>query len=801
MLPTSQPEEKPQQVPEGKPQEAKLIEEKPNRKKLLLLLGLVVAIGVVAYVFFLQKPTSPINVTSTALSTITSQATYISSCINISVPGVYYLQNNIEFNKALPCITVKADDVKILGNGHYIKGNGPYLNVSPFSYGILINSSKNVVISNLSIRNCSYGIFLVDSSKIQISDVKLEHNILSSLALYNSKNVNFSGNISSSTLLGAKFENSSNIIFKGNVYGSGIYDLKCDYSSGIFSSNSLFIGGCINNSGCEFANCRRNYPVNLEVLPEKISGCGIINKPGNYIITKDIYLSNISKFGINCIEVRVGNVSIDLNNKKIVGNKLSTGIKIFSLNEVKIKNGVLQNHNLAIDIFGSSSVYLENVELKENNEGILLNNSNANTFKNLKLLKNALGIQIQNSLGNTFDNFSSYNNTIGFKLEKYSVGNFFERGSAKNLNLDFSCDNSSGRSFLNTFSSSVCSIGNCLWANCTKVLLPYQRSTKINSCKTITEPGNYSLSNNLVTSSSCIQILADNVNLSCLGFSILGNGIGNGIFVVGNNVTITNCKISNFQNSIVAKNLKGLIIDSVKAEKVNLENVQLSSLLNLTATEILANKINKNLIYNTTITNALTLNKSFSNKILFTNVKKLLVLNQSENNSIAVSKFQDVICDPLTVSIEKNNGISSCATKSCGWFVCVSALPSPCQPIKGYLSLFSDYVISAPVCFTVLSNDSTLDCNGHTLFGNSQNTLVFVNASRFTMKNCNVKNFSTVANIYGKAHTFQDINISSSFTSIIGKVSDSIFKNITIFSSPNITVTGTNNVFKNILMK
>ena len=802
MLPTSQPEEKPPQVPEGNLQEATLVEEKSDRKKILFLIALVFAISAVIYVFFLQKLTPmPINVTSTIPSTIISQATYISSCSNLSVSGIYYLQNNIEFNKASPCITVKGNNIKIFGNGHYIKGNGPYLNVSPFSYGILINGSKNVVISNLSVFNCSYGIFVENSSQIQISNVKLQRNVLSSLALYNSKNVNFTGNISSSTLVGAEFKNSSNINLKGNVYGSGIYDLKCDYKSGVFSSSSLFIGGCTNNSGCEFANCKRNYPVNLEVLSERINGCGVINKPGNYIVTSDIYLSSISKFGINCLEVKVGNVSIDLNNKKIVGNKLSTAIKISNVNWVKIRSGALQSNNIAINIFGSSNVYIENVELKENNEGILLNNSNANTFKNLKLSNNVIGVQLQNSLGNTFDNFSSYNNTVGFKLEKYSVGNFFERGLAKNLNLDFSCDNSSGGSFLNTFSSSTCSIGNCLWANCTKVLLPYQKSTKINTCKTISTSGNYSLSNNLVTTSSCIQILADNVNLSCLGFSILGNGVGNGIYIAGNNVTITNCKISNFQNSIVAKNLKGLIIDSVTGEKINFDNVQLSTLSNVTAKEILANRFNKNFIYNTTVTNLLTLNKSFSNLIMLTNAKKLLVLNQSENNSIAVSRFQDVTCDPSTASIEKNNGISSCATKSCTWFVCISALPNPCQPIKGYLSLFADYVISAPVCFTVLSNDSTLDCNGHTLFGNSQNTLLFVNASGFTMKNCNVKNFSTVASIYGKSHTFQDINISSSLNSIIGKINNSVFKNISIFYSPNITITGTGNIFKNILMK
>jgi len=798
MLPNEQPKEENPQPPGENIEEATLVEEKPDRKKFLFLLILILAVGIAAYMLFFQKPPAT---TSTITTTISSQLVYISSCANISVPGIYYLKNDINFDKASPCITVKANDVKIFGNGHSIRGNGPYLNISPFSYGILINSSNNVVVSNLSVKSCSYGIFVVDSSKIQIDNVKLEQNVLSSLALYNTKNLNFSGNISSSTLLGVELKNSSGINFKGDVYKSGIYDLKCDYRSGTLSSNSLFVGGCLNNSGCEFAKCKRNYPINLESLSQNIQGCGIIDKPGKYFVLSDVYISNISRFGINCLQIKVGNVSIDLNNKKIVGNGNSTALKILNVNGVEIKNGVLQNNNIAINIFGSSNINLENIEIKENNNGILLNNSNANNFKNLKILKNNVGVELQSSLQNIFYNFSSYNNTFGFKLEKYSVGNFFEKGSSKSTNLDFSCDNSSSGSYLNTFSSSSCFIGNCLWANCTKILIPSQKSMQIKSCGVISSPGTYSLSNNIVTSSSCIQILSNNVNLSCSGFSIQGNGIGNGILINGDNVTLVNCKISKFQNSIFAKNLKSLIIDSVNVEKIMVENVASSKFLNITATDFIANKFNANLVFNTSVVNSFVLNNSKSNKIIFTNIKKILLLNQSENNSIATSNFQNVICDPSTTSINKNNGISSCASKSCIWFVCTSPLPSPCQPIKGYLSLFSDYAISAPVCFTVLSNDSTLDCNGHTLFGNSQNTLVFVNASRFTMKNCNVKNFSTVAKVFGNGLNFQDLNISSSLYSIIGKASNSFFGNISIFSSPNITITGSNNVFKNVLVK
>jgi parallel beta-helix repeat protein len=803
MLPNEGPTEgNPQQPPtENIGETGEIIaEEKPSKKKILFLLVSILTVGIAVYFLFFQTPVTP-TTSSITTTTITSQLSYISSCSNISVSGIYYLKNDIEFNKATPCITVKANNVKIFGNGHVIRGNGPYLNISPFSYGIIVNSSNNVVISNLTIKNCSYGIFIANSSNVKI-DSNLDHNVLSSLVLQNSKSIKFNGNISSSTIFGVELKNSSNISINGNILRSGIYDLKCDYISGVLLSSSSFIGGCFNNSGCEFANCRRNYPINLESLSQKIEGCGIIDKPGKYFVSKDIYLSNISRFGINCLEIKVGNVSIDLNNKKIVGNGATTAIKIFNVNKVDIKNGALQTNSIAVSIFGSSNINLENVEIKGNDKGVLLNNSNANNFKNLKVLNNRIGIEIQNSLQNVFHNVSSYNNTFGFQLEKNSIGNFFEQGNSKNIKIDFSCDNSSGGIYLNTFSSSSCLVGNCLWANCTKILTPSLSSTKVKSCSVISSSGNYTLSNNLVSSSSCIQILASNVNLSCSGFSIQGNGIGNGILVKGDNVTLINCKISNFENSIYAKNSKYLrIIDTVNVGKIVLENVGYSSFINVTTTDFIVNKLYGSLIHNTSISNSFILNNSNSNKIIFTNIKKILFLNQSQNNSIATSKLQNVICDPSTNSINKNNGIATCASKNCVWFVCTSPLSSPCQPLRGYLSLFSDYVISAPVCFTVYSNDSTLDCNGHTLLGNSQNTLVFVNASRFTMKNCNVKNFSTVAKIYGAKFNFQNINISSSLYSIIGTASNSLFGNITIFSSPNITITGSNNIFKNILMK
>ncbi|MGC9149790.1 MAG: NosD domain-containing protein [Candidatus Micrarchaeia archaeon] len=806
MLPENTPEPSPppiqpnqnQNLPEANIEEGGKVE-KVDKKKIIFVGLILLSIIAAVYFLLLKKPVTS-TTTSTSVTTIHQQLSYISSCSNISVSGIYYLEKDINFKETSPCIVIKAENVKLFGNGHLIKGYGPFLNISPFSYGIIVNSSKNVVITNLTITNCSYGIFVVNSSRVNIS-ANLKSNVVSGILLKDSKNINFYGNVSSSTIYGAQLINSSSISLNGNIIRSGVKDLMCDYLSGMFIlSNSSFTGSCLNNSGCEFAICKKNYPINLEPLKPEIEGCGIITKPGNYYLLNDIFIQNISNFGIPCLDIRTNNVTLYLNNKKIVGNGNSIGIQIINKNSVSIKDGVISKNKIGVNILGSSGVNLKNVVFKNNENGIFLNNSNANNFVNINFLNNSEGSVIQNSLGNVFKNVSSFNNSIGFQLEKYSVGNFFEYSNLKNKNLDFSCDNVSGGKNLNTFTYSSCGIGNCLWANCTKLLLPQQKITKIDRCMAISSPGNYSLASNLLSSGSCLQILSSNVNFSCNGFLIQGNGVGNGILINGNNVNVTYCKISNFENSILAKSSK-IIIDSVKVDKIDLQNVNSSTIINVSTSNLIANKLKNSIVVNSSVTNSFLLNSSELNKIIFVKVKNIIFLNGSKNNSVSNSNFEKVLCDSLTNNLNQNNGVSTCASKTCTWFVCTTTQPNPCQAINGYLTLFSDYVISAPTCFTVFSNDSTLDCNFHTLLGNSKNTLAFVNASRFTLKNCNIKNFSNVAKVYGVKNIFQNLNISNSLSSITGITSNSIFSNITIFSSPNISISGSSNLFNNVIIR
>src|SRR5215471_9077287 len=57
-----------------------------------------------------------------------------------------------------------------------------------------------------------------------------------------------------------------------------------------------------------------------------------------------------------------------------------------------------------------------------------------------------------------------------------------------------------------------------------------QGATAINSCRTISAPGNYFLTGNLTTKNAdCLTLTSSNVNIDLRGFTISGNGTHSGI--------------------------------------------------------------------------------------------------------------------------------------------------------------------------------------------------------------------------------------------------------------------------------
>jgi hypothetical protein len=78
-------------------------------------------------------------------------------------------------------------------------------------------------------------------------------------------------------------------------------------------------------------------------------------------------------------------------------------------------------------------------------------------------------------------------------------------------------------------------------------------ATYINSCQDLDITNQvYEMQNNVSSSGTCFNILANNVTLECTGYKINGTAAGTGISAVGYNyTTIKNCIIENFWNGIV----------------------------------------------------------------------------------------------------------------------------------------------------------------------------------------------------------------------------------------------------------
>jgi len=150
----------------------------------------IILIIIVAAVFLVSKPTQH-AVTTTSIFTTTIQQpvmTEIANCTTISKHGRYYLTKSISTNLARgACISVDASNVEIIGNFNKIKGNGPFVGVPPFTYGIVVRNASNVTISSVNITQFSFGIYFQNVNNSTISNSNITKNTISNIFLNNSR--------------------------------------------------------------------------------------------------------------------------------------------------------------------------------------------------------------------------------------------------------------------------------------------------------------------------------------------------------------------------------------------------------------------------------------------------------------------------------------------------------------------------------------------------------------------------------------------------------------------------------------
>jgi parallel beta-helix repeat protein len=122
-------------------------------------------------------------------------------------------------------------------------------------------------------------------------------------------------------------------------------------------------------------------------------------------------------------------------------------------------------------------------------------------------------------------------------------------------------------------------------------------------------------------SGSCIIVNADNITLSCAGFSIGGNAAGTGINVTNRaNVTIKDCVLENFTNNIVLNSTNASVIVNTTARKS-------------TSTSILVRQGLRNLLANNTVSG------DFIGILLFNGSNNTLRSNNVSGISTGITLF------------------------------------------------------------------------------------------------------------------------------------------------------------------
>lgn len=91
---------------------------------------------------------------------------------------------------------------------------------------------------------------------------------------------------------------------------------------------------------------------------------------------------------------------------------------------------------------------------------------------------------------------------------------------------------------------------------------------KIRECGTISEPGSYVVVRNLTAVGDCLVITADNVTIDLGGFTLTGDGTGEGItdnLFPRDGITVRNGTVTNFGHGVLLLGGSGHMIEGVRA--------------------------------------------------------------------------------------------------------------------------------------------------------------------------------------------------------------------------------------------
>ncbi len=594
-------------------QNQKPIKSKGNKNVTVIVLGvaiILIAVGL-AYFFLIKNNNTTVftttiisngtNSSSSVVTTVISQqsGTTINSCTAITSPGIYSFEGNITTTKQSgDCIEILSSNVRINGNNYHLRGNGPYVNVPPYTYGIFISKVANVTISNLNVSRFSYSIYLNNTSASTINGVKISNSTLSDLVLSDAFNNNIENNIiygSQSRSGGINVQNGGNNNFisttfinnayyglslnsSGNSFKQDIFienptDMICASNANLRNSNNFFSSSCQTNDYCNFAQCTNNLIYDIENinLGKNINSCGSISSFGTYNLSSNLNLEdyvNASFVSYPCININSPNVRLNCNGKTI--SNADYGILISNKYNTTLNDCNFENDTYGVFVNDSINTYLNNLNAKNGRVGIYIQNSTAGALSNSTEMNNNIGVYENSTTGFEFKNNTILNNVYGIYFDNGQSNVFNLLKTEGNSGADLYCPaNSYNNSNIGSASNISCGTTDCQWlsSQCSTLLPPPLAQIPVFKCGTISISGSYELYDNVTSQNTCFTIAAPNIIFDCNGKQIIGNNQGYGIIDNGKyNVSMKSCNIQNYKYGIYADN----------ANEINTQNTSIT---------------------------------------------------------------------------------------------------------------------------------------------------------------------------------------------------------------------------------
>ncbi len=707
--------------------------------------------------------------------------------------------------------------------------------ISNFSYGVASFSSSGVSVlaSNIS-SNYMSNIYFNATTNSTVKDNYLTRSLSwqGGLFLYNGSGNNLIQNntVSHNQFYGVNVSSGGETFSNNKVNGTGAFGFYCSpqYSYPIASKASG--NTCFNNYGCAFLSCSgSNIPANISkiILSSTVMGCGTIVNPGAYQLKGNIQMKdyfNVSNgaalnASIPCISIKSGGVTLNCAGYGIYNSTYPIGI-YNSVGSTVSNCKIADAAGYGILMISSPNSTVSNVTIsKAALGGVLIQDTTFDNVTNSSVSDSGSGIVINNSQSDNLLSVNSSLNTYGLYVTGSSIGNnFYKITSMNNSNIDVYSDANLSGPQTQFVSGMTCGTTNAHWAPCKTFVQANLGYNPVTACASISQPGLYQLQTDLVSArDNCITIRASNVIFDCKNKGIQAGSASAGYGITienASNVQVVNCTLGNFgAGGVFAYRTRNVNITSVGISG-GATGIELNGSSNSTIDSsyvngsskygILLTRVNYTNVRNNTLVygpgaSGIVINSSMFNTFLNNTVSQYAFgfsftghsnNNTFSNNTASVSSQQDYFCGSNNLGLNTEyGGIDFGASEvGCNWMALVQKVSEapPCTAITkpDTFTLQYDYVYPyGATCFTVLSNASTINCNGHTVISTSGG--VFAQVAKGThgvlIENCFLKGFSTAIEDYNGSVEIYNNTIAGNGTStgilVSGTGSGSILQN------------------------